>query len=184
MKTLARLALCLLLLPAVQAAAQDIPYFTTDFPPQEFAQRREWSEARPLDWDLLDAPAHEGVRGLLRDLNRLYRESRALHARDCEPEGFRWLIVDDKANSVFAWARFAPDAAPVVVVSNFTPVPRQDYAVPMPAAGVWREAVNTDAGAYGGSGKGNGGQVTAAGKRPVARMTLPPLATLILELAT
>ena len=151
---------------------------------QEFAQRREWSEARPLDWDLLDAPAHEGVRGLLRDLNRLYRESRALHARDCEPEGFRWLIVDDKANSVFAWARFAPDAAPVVVVSNFTPVPRQDYAVPMPAAGVWREAVNTDAGAYGGSGKGNGGQVTAAGKRPVARMTLPPLATLILELAT
>ncbi|MBN9035758.1 MAG: 1,4-alpha-glucan branching protein GlgB [Rhizobiales bacterium] len=151
---------------------------------QEFAQRREWSEARPLDWDLLEAPAHEGVRRLLRDLNRLYRESPALHARDCEPEGFRWLIVDDKANSVFAWARFAPDAAPVVVVSNFTPVPRQDYAVPMPAAGVWREAVNTDAGAYGGSGKGNGGQVTVAGKRPVARMTLPPLATLILELAT
>ena len=62
---------------------------------QEFAQRREWSEARPLDWHLLEAPAHDGVRRLVRDLNRLYREKPALHARDCESEGFCWSIVDE-----------------------------------------------------------------------------------------
>lgn len=151
---------------------------------QEFAQRREWSEARPLDWELIDAPAHEGVRALLRDLNRAYREKPALHARDCEPEGFRWLIVDDRDNSVFAWARFAPEAPPVVVVTNFTPVPREGYAVPMPAPGEWREIVNTDAAGYGGSGKGNGGSVRAEGEPPQAAMTLPPLATLIFELAS
>ncbi len=151
---------------------------------QEFAQRREWSEARALDWNLLDAPAHEGVRRLLRDLNHAYRETPALHARDCEPEGFRWLIADDAQNSVFAWLRMAPDAAPVAVISNFTPVARQDYRVPLPNAGTWREIVNTDAGDYGGSGQGNGGAVEAVaedGGRIVARMTLPPLATIMLE---
>jgi len=151
---------------------------------QEFAQRREWSEGRSLDWKLLDAPAHEGVRRLVRDLNRAYRDKPALHARDCEPEGFRWLIVEDRANSVFAWARLAPDANPVVVVSNFTPVPREDYAVPMPAAGRWHEIINTDAANYGGSGKGNGGEVRAEGDRPVAHMVLPPLATLMFELVS
>ncbi len=151
---------------------------------QEFAQRREWSEARALDWDLLEAPAHEGVRRLLRDLNHVYREKAALHARDCEPEGFRWLIADDAQNSVFAWLRMAPDAPPVAVISNFTPVARQDYRVPLPNAGTWREIVNTDAGDYGGSGQGNGGAVDAFaedGGRIVARMTLPPLATIMLE---
>ena len=151
---------------------------------QEFAQRREWSEARALDWDLLEAPAHEGVRRLLRDLNHAYRETPALHARDCEPEGFRWLIADDAQNSVFAWLRMAPDAPPVAVISNFTPVARQDYRVPLPNAGTWREIVNTDAGDYGGSGQGNGGAVEAVaqdGGRIVARMTLPPLATIMLE---
>ncbi|MFC3722671.1 1,4-alpha-glucan branching protein GlgB [Neoaquamicrobium sediminum] len=151
---------------------------------QEFAQRREWSEARALDWDLLEAPAHEGVRRLLRDLNHAYRETPALHARDCEPEGFRWLIADDAQNSIFAWLRMAPDAPPVAVISNFTPVARQDYRVPLPNAGTWREIVNTDAGDYGGSGQGNGGAVEAVaedGGRIVARMTLPPLATIMLE---
>jgi 1,4-alpha-glucan branching enzyme len=146
---------------------------------QEFAQRREWSEARALDWGLLGAPAHEGVRRLLRDLNRAYREKPALHARDCEPEGFRWLIADDAQNSVFAWLRSAPDAPPVAVISNFTPVIREGYAVPLPADGIWREIVNTDAEDYGGGGKGNGGQVEASGG--LARMTLPPLATIMLE---
>src|SRR5690606_11555909 len=130
---------------------------------QEFAQRNEWSEGRALDWHLLDAPAHEGVRRLIRDLNRVYRERPALHARDCEPEGFHWLIADDCDNSVFAWARFSPDANPIVVITNFTPVPREGYVVPMPAGGTWREIVNTDAAGYGGSGVGNGGQVHAAG---------------------
>jgi len=151
---------------------------------QEFAQRREWSEARPLDWNLLDAPAHEGVRRLVRDLNRTYRGRPALHARDCEGEGFRWLIVDDRENSVFAWLRTAPGAAPVAVVSNMTPVVRRNYRVKLPAAGAWREIVNTDARDYGGSGVGNGGNIVAheSAEGPVAELVLPPLATLYFEL--
>ena len=128
---------------------------------QEFAQRNEWSEARALDWHLLEHAPHQGVQKLVRDLNYLYRSRPALHARDCEPEGFAWLIADDKENSVFAWVRNAPEGNPVAVISNFTPVPRQGYRVPLPAAGTWREIMNTDAADYGGSGKGNGGAVEA-----------------------
>jgi len=150
---------------------------------QEFAQRREWSEARSLDWSLLDYHPHRGMRQVVRDLNLLYRSRPALHARDCEPEGFSWLIVDDKQNSVFAWLRSAPGANPVAVVSNFTPVPREDYRVKLPRAGRWREIMNTDAADYGGSGKGNGGFVEARGEGGgiAATMLLPPLATIMLE---
>ena len=146
---------------------------------QEFAQAREWSEARALDWELLDAPAHEGVRSLVRDLNRLYRDRPALHARDCEGDGFAWLVADDAANSVFAWLRRAPGEAPVAVVSNFTPVPRHDYRLPLPHDGRWRERINSDAAHYGGSGQGNLGGVTA--RDGAAAVTLPPLATIWLE---
>ena len=145
---------------------------------QEFAQRREWSEARALDWALRDAPAHEGVRHLVRDLNRVYREQPALHARDCEGDGFSWLIVDDRENSVFAWERRAPGAASVVVLANMTPAERAHYRVPMPRDGVWREIINSDATAYGGSGVGNLGQVRAEDGAVV--LTLPPLATIML----
>jgi 1,4-alpha-glucan branching enzyme len=151
---------------------------------QEFAQRAEWSESRPLDWWLLGAEAHEGVRRCVRDLNRAYRETPALHGRDCEGEGFSWLIADDHENSVFAWARFAPGARPVVVITNFTPVVRENYRVPLPAAGRWREIINTDAGVYGGSGVGNSGMVETHGGEGQASATLvvPPLATVMLEL--
>lgn len=147
---------------------------------QEFAQRREWSEERALDWELLQAPAHAGVRALVRDLNRLYREKPALHARDCEGEGFEWLIVDDRENSVFAWLRKAPGAAPVAVISNMTPAVRTGYRVPLPHDGTWREILNTDAAAFGGSGQGNLGRVHA--EHGAAHVTLPPLATIMLEL--
>ena len=156
---------------------------------QEFAQRREWSEARALDWQLLDAPAHAGVRLLLADLNRLYREKAALHARDCEAEGFEWLIVDDAENSVFAWLRKAgDDRPPVAVVANLTPVPRDGYVLPLPHAGAWRELLNTDATIYGGSGRGNLGAITAGtqpshGQSASARVSLPPMATLFFEYA-
>jgi 1,4-alpha-glucan branching enzyme len=146
---------------------------------QEFAQRREWSEDRALDWELREAPAHEGVRNLLRDLNRIYREKPALHARDCEGEGFEWLIVDDAANSVFAWLRKAPGASPVAVVSNMTPALRSHYRLPLPFDGAWREVLNSDAAAYGGSGQGNLGAVRAEGG--AAHVTLPPLATAMFE---
>jgi 1,4-alpha-glucan branching enzyme len=146
---------------------------------QEFAQRREWSEARPLDWDLRAHASHEGVRKLVRDLNRLYRERPALHARDCEGEGFEWLVVDDAANSVFAWLRKAPGAPPVAVIANLTPVARAPYRIPLPHDGCWREIINSDAHDYWGSGLGNMGGVEA--KDGGAWVTLPPLATLMLE---
>ena len=146
---------------------------------QEFAQVREWSEERALDWHLRADPMHEGVRSLLRDLNRLYREKPALHARDCEAEGFEWLIVDDSANSVFAWLRKAPGAAPIAIVSSMTPAVREGYRVPLPHDGTWKEVLNSDAAIYGGSGVGNMGAIEASGG--AAHLTLPPLATVMFE---
>ncbi|PTM94312.1 1,4-alpha-glucan branching protein GlgB [Mycoplana dimorpha] len=151
---------------------------------QEFAQWREWDENRALDWNLLEYPLHEGMRRLVRDLNGTYRSKPALHGRDCEPEGFEWLIADDRDNSVFAWLRKAPGEKLIAVVTSFTPVYRENYRVKLPVEGRWREILNTDAEIYGGSGKGNGGAVEAVrdDKGNVsAAITLPPLATLMLE---
>lgn len=146
---------------------------------QEFAQRREWSEARALDWELCAAPAHAGVRSLIRDLNRVYRKHPALHARDCEGEGFEWLQADDADNSVFAWLRKAPGARPIAVISNLTPMMHDAYRLKLPHDGIWREILNSDAATYGGSGKGNLGKVTASGGS--VELLLPPLATIMLE---
>lgn len=146
---------------------------------QEFAQRREWSEDRALDWDLLAASAHAGVQALVRDCNHLYRGRPALHARDCEGDGFEWLVVDDAHNSVFAWLRKAPGHAPMAIVCNMTPQVHRDYGLRLPLDGTWREVLNTDATAYGGSGQGNMGRVQA--QHGWATITLPPLATLYLE---
>ena len=153
---------------------------------QEFAQREEWSEAKGLDWYLLDAGMHEGVRRLVGDLNAAYKELPALYERDCEPDGFEWIIGNDYANSVFAWVRRAPDSDPVVVISNFTPVPREGYELPMPQAGRWVERINTDAGWYSGTNTGNQGAViarpnTGEGWPAYATVYLPPLSTLILK---
>jgi len=155
---------------------------------QEFAQRREWSEDRSLDWDLLAYRPHEGVRALIRDLNRLYRAHPALYARDCEPDGFRWIVAEDITQSVIAWARYgAAGDPPVVMVTNFTPEPRLSYRIGLPQPGRWREILNTDAEIYGGSGMGNLGAVEALdapshGLPASAELTLPPLATLYFTL--
>ncbi|NNG69004.1 1,4-alpha-glucan branching protein GlgB [Rhizobium laguerreae] len=150
---------------------------------QEFAQWSEWSEEKALDWNLLQYRMHEGMRRLVRDLNFTYRSKPALHARDCEGEGFEWLVADDHQNSVFAWLRKAPGQKPVAVITNFTPVYRENYSIRLPSAGRWREILNTDADIYGGSGKGNGGRVQAvdAGGNITCSITLPPLATIMLE---
>ncbi|MBX5197423.1 1,4-alpha-glucan branching protein GlgB [Rhizobium sp. NZLR10] len=150
---------------------------------QEFAQWSEWSEAKSLDWNLLQYRMHEGIRRLVRDLNFTYRSKPALHERDCEGEGFEWLVADDHQNSVFAWLRKAPGQKPVAVITNFTPVYRENYTIRLPSAGRWREILNTDADIYGGSGKGNGGRVQAvdAGGNITCSITLPPLATIMLE---
>jgi len=149
---------------------------------QEFAQRGEWSEKRELDWHLLDAPAHAGVQRLVRDLNTLYRSKPALHARDCENEGFRWTVVDDAANSVFAWERHAPGEKPIAVISNMTPTTRHRYSLKLSRGGVWHEILNSDASIYGGSDMGNAGKISA-GDDGRASLTLPPLSTIMLEAA-
>ncbi|MDB5415226.1 MAG: glgB, partial [Rubritepida sp.] len=102
----------------------------------EFAQPREWSHDRSLDWHLLDDPRHGGMQRLVRDLNELYAGMPALHVLDCDPAGFRWVVLDDTEASVFAWLRFGPDgAAPALVVCNFTPVTRQGYRLGVPRSG-------------------------------------------------
>ncbi len=151
---------------------------------QEFAPWTEWNHEQSLDWHLLDGAPHKGMKSLVRDLNQLYTSTPALHARDCEPEGYEWLIGDDAANSVFAWARHSGSGGKIiVVVSNFTAVPRENYVLPLPTGGTWTEILNTDAKNYWGSGKGNGGKVEANhgpshGKPASAKINLPPLATL------
>lgn len=153
---------------------------------QEFAPWREWSEERELDWWLLQLQPHQGIQALVRDLNRLHRALPALYARDCEPEGFRWIEADDAAHSVFAWLRFdSAGGPPVAVVSNFTPVPRHRYRLGLPQGGTWRELLNTDATCYGGANLGNLGVVAAEavpahGFAASAEVTIPPLATLYL----
>lgn len=151
----------------------------------EFAQVREWNYDQSLDWHLLAHERHKGVQTLIGDLNRLYSSTPALHERDCAPDGFEWIDAADVASSVFVYARFAADRAPAVVVANFTPVPRRNYRIGLPRGGTWREALNSDAGIYGGSNAGNGGAVVAEdkswhGRSFSAEITLPPLGVLVL----
>ncbi|MGE0212266.1 MAG: 1,4-alpha-glucan branching protein GlgB [Parvibaculaceae bacterium] len=155
----------------------------------EFAQEREWNHDHSLDWGLLADPAHRGVRDLVRDLNHLYREIPALHRGDCDPQGFEWVDANDSDNSVLSYIRKDPaNGRPVLVVCNFTPIVRRDHAVGVPQGGGWRERLNTDAACYGGSNVGNAGWIEADATpwhgRPFSlRLTLPPLATIILEAA-
>ncbi|MBS0223154.1 MAG: 1,4-alpha-glucan branching protein GlgB [Proteobacteria bacterium] len=153
----------------------------------EIAQEREWNHDREIDWFLLDQPDHAGVQRLVRDLNHLYRNEPALYARDSEPEGFRWIVGDDRSNSVFAYFRLGhADQAPVLVVCNMTPTPRHDYRIGVPRGGVWREIMNTDSRFYGGSDMGNSGALHAVpqgahGEAYSLTLTLPPLASLYLR---
>jgi 1,4-alpha-glucan branching enzyme len=153
----------------------------------EFAQEREWNYQQSLDWHLLGDPLHAGMQGLVRDLNRLYRDSPALHELDCEPGGFEWIESSDSDNSVIAFARRnrAGDRI-TVAVCNFTPIVRAGYRLGVPRPGWYAERLNTDAVSYGGSNVGNfGGTATrdepAHGRAHSIELTLPPLATLILE---
>ncbi len=152
----------------------------------EFAQGREWNHDSSLDWHLLGVQWHAGVQRLVRDLNHLYRNLPALHRKDCEGDGFQWIKANSAEESVYAYARYGGDQRPVVVVCNFTPVLRAGYRVGVPAAGFYRECLNSDAEIYGGSNQGNGGGVTATdmahdGLPHSLEITLPPLATVIFE---
>lgn len=152
----------------------------------EFAQWREWNHEESLDWHLLDYESHKGIQRLVKDLNRLYREEKALHELDCEPEGFEWIDFHDWEKSIISYLRKSSYGDLILVVCNFTPVPRFDYRIGVPREGFWKEILNTDSYIYGGSNLGNLGGVYAEDipfhNRPYSlRLTLPPLAVVIFK---
>jgi 1,4-alpha-glucan branching enzyme len=156
----------------------------------EFGQGREWNHDRSLDWHLLDQPLHRGVWQFMKDLNAAYRSEPALHQCDFEPSGFQWIDCNDSDNSVVSLIRRATDPENfVVAVLNFTPVPRHGYVIGMPRAGVYRELLNSDSSAYGGSNLGNDGfvsteAVSSHGFPQSVRLTLPPLGFVLLKPAS
>ncbi|WP_128434759.1 1,4-alpha-glucan branching enzyme [Streptomyces cyaneus] len=159
---------------------------------QEFAQGAEWSEAHGPDWWLLDPaygaePDHRGVRDLVRDLNTVYRHTPALWQRDTDPSGFQWVVGDAADDNVFAFLRYDAEGAPLLAVSNMSPVVRHDYRLGVPDdVPAWHESLNTDAAKYGGSDVTNPDPLKPEAQpwhgRPASiRLTLPPLATVWLR---
>ena len=153
----------------------------------EIAQRAEWSHESSLEWHLLEHAPHRGMQQLVRDLNRLLRAEGALHDLDTDPGGMEWVDANDSDNSVLSYLRKSRDGrGEIVVVCNFTPVPRYDYRIGVPHAGFWKEVLNTDAREYGGSGVGNLGGVRTAplpfhGRPQSLQLALPPLAVVALR---
>ncbi|MEK6260775.1 MAG: 1,4-alpha-glucan branching protein GlgB [Planctomycetota bacterium] len=156
----------------------------------EIAQWTEWNHNVQLDWPLIGQPLHDGVRQLIRDLNKLYKNETALHQQDMSGEGFRWISADDWQNSVYSYVRQGRDRNDfVVVVLNLTPVPRHDYKIGVPVAGFYSEVLNTDSSFYGGSGIGNAGGLYSQagpchGQNQHVSLTLPPLGMLVLKPVT
>ena len=157
----------------------------------EFGQWREWDHAQSLDWHLLEdagigGQRHRGLNLLVRDLNRLYRESPALHRLDFDAGGFSWIDFLDSEASVIAFQRMAEDErSSLVVACNFTPVVRHGYRLGLPRRGTYLEVLNTDAIAYGGSGIVNKGKISSEDLPWQAFpyscvVALPPLAVLVL----
>jgi 1,4-alpha-glucan branching enzyme len=149
----------------------------------EFGQPREWSHNESLPWQLADEPRHAGVRALVRDLNRVYRETPALHRRDHDGDGFAWASWQDQQNSVLSFVR-KDGAQHAIVLLNFTPIPRHGYRVGVPARGTYREILNSDSSYYGGSNVGTPVAATedvpCMGYAQSIVVTLPPLAGVVL----
>ncbi|MCE2473787.1 MAG: alpha amylase C-terminal domain-containing protein, partial [Anaerolineae bacterium] len=158
-----------------------------NFMGNEIAQFSEWSEARSLDWHLLDYEKHEQMQAWVRDLNHFYREQPALWQVDFEAEGFRWIEANDADQGVYSYIRYAEDRDDFLIIAlNCTPVVRDQYRLGVPAAGFYREALNSDAEAYGGSNVGNFGgvdsqDVPSHGLPYSISLRLPPLGALILK---
>jgi 1,4-alpha-glucan branching enzyme len=148
----------------------------------EFGQWSEWNHDLSLDWHLLENPMHAGLQNWVADLNRIYRSEPAMHELDFDWQGFDWIDCNDSDQSVISLVRKGKSQEEVVlVVCNFTPVPRYDYRIGVPTGGFWRELLNSDASDYGGSGLGNFGVVQADeishhGQPYSVNLTLPPLA--------
>jgi 1,4-alpha-glucan branching enzyme len=156
-----------------------------NFMGNELAQRREWRADSQLDWNLLRDVRHEGIRKLVRDLNRLCRDKPALHELDFDPDGFRWIDCRDADQSILGYRRRARNGSEALVVLNFTPVVRRGYRIGAPRPGNYREIFNSDSRYYGGGDVGYAGTLRAQatpwmGLPCSIELTLPPLAGLIL----
>jgi 1,4-alpha-glucan branching enzyme len=153
----------------------------------EIAQWNEWNHDSSLDWHLLEFGPHKGIQKWLKDLNAVYREEKALFYDDFTSSGFEWIDYNDWQSSILSLMRKGPvknDA--IVIVCNFTPIPRYNYRVGVPNGGFWKEILNSDAKEYGGSGLGNFGGVEANpvschGRFHSLTLTLPPLSVLFLK---
>jgi 1,4-alpha-glucan branching enzyme len=147
----------------------------------EFGQWREWVHDSSLDWDLLNYPLHARLQRWIQDLNRLYRSEPTLHEMDCDPAGFEWIDCDDADSSTVTLIRKGKsNATMILVLCNFTPVPRYSYRLGSPRSGYWQEILNSDASEYGGSNMGNLGGVETVpvplhGRPCSLTITLPPL---------
>ena len=153
----------------------------------EFGQRREWTHDSTMEWDLLQDGRHSGLQQWVTDLNRLYRQEPALHERDLDPAGFEWVDCTDAESSVVSLLRKGKSTDDqILIVCNFTPVPRPNYRIGASIGGFWKEVLNSDATQYGGSGWGNlGGLETVPiplhGRAQSITLTLPPLAALFFK---
>jgi 1,4-alpha-glucan branching enzyme len=152
----------------------------------EFAQSAEWNHAASLDWHLCQYLDHEGVRRLVRDLNRLYCAEPALHATDFEPKGFRWLSCQDSDANVLAYLRQDLGEASLFAAVGHFGGARRTYRIGVPRRGFWREVINSNSEYYGGSGLGNDGGRTADevprdGFSQSLELTLPPFTTMIFK---
>ena len=141
----------------------------------EFAQNDEWNESAGLQWHLTEYAEHQGVQKSVAELNAIYKSTPALWEKDTNPEGFTWLVGNDGAANVIAFARWDEYASALVSVTNFSPVPHDNYQLPFPNAGVWCEVLNTDDVSFGGSGVNN--EPVIVGASQIASVRIPPLAT-------
>lgn len=154
----------------------------------EFGQWKEWNHENSLDWHLFDYPVHRQLQHWVRDLNHFYRNQPALYELDFSPEGFEWIDTNDWEQSVISFLRKSKDSSKkILVVCNFTPVPRYNYRIGVPSPGFWQEMLNSDSQNYGGSNLGNFGGVfsepiAAFGKPHSISVTLPPLSVLFFKL--
>ena len=156
-----------------------------NFMGSEFAQFIEWDYKKELDWLLLDYPAHRQAQEYVRCLNHVYRSTRPLYEVENSWEGFRWLVVDDSAQNVIAFARFDERGRALVAVINFSPVVREHYRIGVPQEGGYEEILNSDSAEFGGSGVMNPGPLAAElvemhGCPQSLEITVPPLAAVYL----
>jgi len=153
----------------------------------EFGQRREWNHDMSLDWHLLNEPGHRGIARWIGDLNHIYRSEPSLHAKDCDPSGFRWVEANDADQSILSYMRLGfENDPPILVAFNFTPVVRHNYRLGVPHGGLWKELLNSDASIYGGSGQGNFGGLESVpfgshSQPHSVPITLPPLGMVVLK---